>query len=131
MPASNIYRPQNNPLAISPGDLRHLVQIQAPNPADRDAAGQISGTWITLLTTYAKIEGVGGATYRESFRNNVLSSSSSDFITIRWPGVAITIEPGMRVIFGNNTYLIQAVDNVQHRNRKVNLSCIQIDEDSN
>jgi hypothetical protein len=37
----------------------------------------------------------------------------------------------MRIIFGDNTYLIQAVDNVLHRNRKVNLACIQIDADSN
>ena len=37
----------------------------------------------------------------------------------------------MRVIFGNNTFLVQDVDNVLHRNRVVRLACLMIDEDSN
>jgi head-tail adaptor len=119
-----------DPLLIQPGELRHLVQIQQATDT-RDAAGQPVATWAVVLTTRAKIDGPSGMTYRESFANNALASVSSDFLTIRWPGAAVTIKPGMRVIFGKNTYLIQAVDNVLHRNRKVNLACIQIDEDSN
>jgi SPP1 family predicted phage head-tail adaptor len=119
-----------DPTEINPGDLIHRVQIQKASSA-RDAVGQPVSTWDVVLTAWAKIDGPAGITYRESFQNNVLSSASSDFITIRWPGSAITVAPGMRVIFGNNTYLIQAVDNVLHRNIKVNLACVQIDEDSN
>jgi head-tail adaptor len=119
-----------DPLLIDPGELRHQVQIQKAS-ATRDAAGQPISTWDVVLTAYAKIDGPAGRGYRESFANNVLSSEASDFITIRWPGLSITVAPGMRVIFGNNTYLIQAVDNVLHRNRKVNLACIQVNEDSN
>lgn len=119
-----------DPLYIQPGELRHKVQIQQATDT-RDAAGQPVAVWAVVLNTRAKIDGPSGKTYKESFANNALSSQSSDFITIRWPGASITIEPGMRVIFGDNTYLIQAVDNVLHRNRKVNLACIMIDEDSN
>jgi hypothetical protein len=52
-------------------------------------------------------------------------------LTIRWPGASITLAPGMRVVFGNNTYLVQAADNVLHRNRIVRLACLMVDEDSN
>jgi SPP1 family predicted phage head-tail adaptor len=121
---------QVDPLAIDPGELRHKIQIQQAS-STRDAAGQPVSTWNVVLTTWAKIAAPGSMTYKERFANNTFSSQSSDFITIRWPGASITIEPGMRVIFGDNIYLIQAVDNVLHRNRKVNLACIQIDEDSN
>jgi head-tail adaptor len=119
-----------DPLYIQPGELRHKVQIQAQTDT-RDAAGKPVATWAVVLNTRAKIDGPAGKTYKESFTNNALSSQSSDFITIRWPGAAITIEPGMRVILGDNIYLIQVVDNVLHRNRKVNLACLHIDEDSN
>jgi SPP1 family predicted phage head-tail adaptor len=119
-----------DPCIINPGELRHLVQIQAATDT-RDAAGQPVSAWAVVLTTHAKIDGPSGMTYRESFQNNTLASVSSDFLTIRHPGAAVVIKPGMRIIFGDNTYLIQAVDNVLHRNRKVNLACIQIDADSN
>jgi SPP1 family predicted phage head-tail adaptor len=119
-----------DPLYIQAGELRHQIQIQAPS-SSRDSAGQQISTWNVVLNTRAKIEGSNSRTYKESFANNAFASQSTDILTIRWPGGAVTIEPDMRVIFGDNTYLIQAVDNVQHRNRKVVLACIMIDEDSN
>ena len=122
-----------DPLVINPGELRHKIQIQkAPAGAgDRDSAGQVVATWNVVLSTYAAIDGTNSHTFRDSFMNNALASQSTDAITIRWPGAAIEIRPGMRVVFGDNTFLIQAVDNVQRRNRKVVLACIGISEDSN
>ena len=119
-----------DPLYIQAGSLRHRIQIQAATDT-RDAAGQSVSTWTVVLTTRAKIEGTDSRTFKESFSNNALASQSTEAITIRWPGAAIKIEPDMRVIFGDNTFLIQGVDNVQHRNRKLVLACIAIDEDSN
>jgi hypothetical protein len=52
-------------------------------------------------------------------------------VTIRWPGVSIDVAPGMRVAFGDSTYLVQDVDNVLRRNRVVRLACLTIDNDSN
>ena len=117
-------------LFLDPGSLRHSVQIQKPTDT-RDASGQPVSTWAVVLTTRASIENTNSRTFKESFSNNTLESTSTDVLTIRWPGVAITIQPGMRVIFGDNTFLIQAVDNVLRRNKKVTLACIQISADSN
>ena len=120
-----------DPLYIAPGDLRHSITIQAENTADRDAAGQPVSTWETVLTTRAKIEDSGSASYKDLFQNNALAAQSTDLITIRWPGSSITIAPGQRVIFGDNSFLIQAIDNVLRRNRKLRLACLIIDETSN
>jgi SPP1 family predicted phage head-tail adaptor len=119
-----------NPLCIQAGDLRHAITIQSPS-ATRDAAGQPISTWDTVLSTRAKIENTGSYSYKESFSANALAAQCTDLITIRWPGKAITVEPGQRIVFGDNTYLIQLVDNVLRRNRVVRMACLVIDGDSN
>jgi head-tail adaptor len=119
-----------NPLYLRAGELRHAVQIQSAS-STRDAAGQPVSTWNVVLTSRAKIENTGSQAYKESFSNSSLASQSTDMITIRWPGASITVAPGMRVVFGDNTFLVQDVDNVLHRNRVVRLACLMIDEDSN
>ena len=119
-----------NPLYLRAGELRHAVQIQAAS-STRDAAGQPVSTWNVVLSTRAKIENTGSQAYKDSFSNSSLASESTDLLTIRWPGASITLAPGMRVVFGNNTYLVQAADNVLHRNRIVRLACLMVDEDSN
>lgn len=122
-----------DPLFIQPGELRHKVSVQAaPDGAGaRDSAGQPIANWNTILTTRAKIEGTNSRTFKESFAGNALASESTDVLTIRWPGAAIDLRAGMRVLFGDNTYLVQGVDNVLRRNRKVVLACLLIDGDSN
>jgi SPP1 family predicted phage head-tail adaptor len=117
-------------LYIQPGELRDSIQIQQATDT-RDAAGQPVSTWAAVLTARAKIEGTNSRTFKETFSANALASQSTDVITIRWPGAAVTLEPGQRVVFGDNTYLVQAVDNVRRRNRKVVLACMVIDGDSN
>ena len=119
-----------DPLVINAGELIHLIQIQAPS-STRDSFGQPISTWDVILSTHVKIENTNSRTFRESFAANALASQSTDVITMRWPGVAINLKPGMRVVFGDNYYLVQAVDNVQRRNRKVVLACLAINEDSN
>jgi hypothetical protein len=121
-----------DPLSIEPGDLRHSITIQAQNSAERDPAGQpIPGDWTTILTTMASIESTTSASYKQQFQNNALAAQSTDLITIRWPGTSVTVAPGQRVVFGNDTFLIQAVDNVLRRNRKLRLACLIIDSNSN
>ena len=119
-----------DPLIIQAGTLRHTVTIQASN-STRDAAGEPLDTWNAVLTTRAAIESTLTATYKESFSQNAFSSQSTDLITMRWPGASISIKPGQRVTFNDKTYLIQAVNNVQERNRALRLACIQIDGASN
>jgi SPP1 family predicted phage head-tail adaptor len=117
-------------LYIQPGELRDSVEIQAATDT-RDAAGQPVSTWAAVLTARAKIEGTNSRTFKDSFSANALAAQSTDVVTLRWPGASIDLKPGMRLILGDNTYLVQGVDNVRRRNRKVVLACMVIDGDSN
>jgi len=132
MPIPTRFTPPADPLAIQPGELRHQIQIQTSSMV-ATARGQAvnAASWTTVLATYAKIEGTSSRTFRESFSNNALVSQATDVVTIRWPGASIDVKTGMRVIFGDATYLIQAVDNVLRRNRKVVLACVQVSSASN
>jgi head-tail adaptor len=119
-----------DPLYLLSGDLRHKVTIQQPSTT-RDAAGQPVSTWITVLTTRAKIEGTTSNTYKELVQDGAIASQATDVFTLRWPGSSIDLKPGMRVLFGDNTLLVQAIDNVLRRNRVVKLFCMAIAADSN
>jgi SPP1 family predicted phage head-tail adaptor len=124
------YPSLNNPLAINPGELRHSITIQKQN-STVDGFGEPVSTWETVTSLHAKIENTGSAAYKQSFSGNALASQSTDLITTRWAGPTINIEPGMRIVFGDNTYTIQAVDNVLRRNRVIRMACLVIDGDSN
>jgi len=119
-----------NPLYLSAGDLRHSVTIQKPS-ATRDDAGQPVSTWTNVLVTRAKIEGTTSNAYKEFVQDGAIASQATDVFTLRWPGSSIDLAPGMRIQFRDNTYLVQAVDNVLRRNRVVKLFCMVIDGDSN
>jgi head-tail adaptor len=118
----------NNPLFIDAGSLRHQITILAQNPAACDAAGQpIPGDWTTVLTTRASIR---AANSREQVSDGQVTAQTTQIITIRWPGSDVRIVSGQRVTFGNDTYLVQGVDNVLHRNRVLRLTCLEINGDS-
>jgi len=119
-----------DPLLLQPGDLRHPIEVQEAS-SSRDSFGQTSSTWIPVLTTRAKIESVTSLAYKELIQNNAIASQASDVVTIRWPGIGIDLEPGMRVVYKDNILLVQAVDNVLRRNRVVKLYCLVIDGDTN
>ena len=120
-----------DPLQLQAGDLRHSITIQAENTGNLDAAGNPSSTWTNVLTTRAKIEGTTSPAYRAMVQAQSIASQATALITIRWPGRSITISPGMRIHYGDNTYQVQAVDNILLRNRIVRLLCMAIDKDSN
>lgn len=111
------------PLYIPAGSLRHIVTIQAPS-ATRDTAGQPNATWTDLLTTRASIGSTASQSFRFSFQGNVLAANATDLIIIRYPGEDVVIKPGMQVIYGDQVYVINAVDDVQRRHRKLALACV-------
>lgn len=119
-----------NPLLLPAGDLRHSVTIQEPSTT-RDDAGQPVSTWTNVLTTRAKIESTTSNAYKELVQDGAIASQATDVFTLRWPGIAIDLKPGMRIQYGDNLYLVQAVDNVLRRNRVVKLFTMAIDGDSN
>jgi SPP1 family predicted phage head-tail adaptor len=116
-----------DPLAIPAGRLRYQVTIQAKSIA-RDAYGQPGATWTPVLTTRAAIESTSSNTFRFSFQNLSVAATTTDCITIRYP--AVDIKPGMQVVFGDQTYTITAVDDLQRRHRVLVLACEGIDTGS-
>jgi SPP1 family predicted phage head-tail adaptor len=122
----NIYRAPNNPLAISPGELRQLVQL-AHASSTADNFGQQLTSWPVYLSVHAKIENLSG---QELFQGNEFSSADQVRITIRWPGLEYVVRTGDRVFFGSHIYVVQVIDNVLLRNRVLKLNCLEIDGSS-
>ena len=121
-----------DPTIIQPGALRHKITIQSPNGNQRDAFGEpLSADWTTVLSTRADIESTLTATYKSATGNDALTSQATDIITIRWPGSQVSITPDMRIVWGDQTFQINAIDNVLRRNRVLKIYCMTIDIGSN
>ena len=116
---------------IQPGDLRHSVTVLTPT-AQRTETGRKVNTWATLLSTRAAIQSSSSGAYKASFGDNTETSESCYLITVRYPGNAIRITPGLHVLHNRTgkTYLINRVDNVQERNRVLRLDCTIVDDSS-
>lgn len=118
-----------DPLIIPSGALRNAIQIQAQTAGAQDANGQPTGTWNPVLTCFAAIE---TDNMREVFQEGFVSQVIHK-ISIRWPGPTVPILASMRVVVDpvpggqSSVYEIQAVENVQQRNRVVKLTCLEID----
>jgi SPP1 family predicted phage head-tail adaptor len=114
----------SDPCVIQPGELKHAITINAPS-STRDASGQIGATWTTVLTTRAKIESTSSQTFRFSFQNSTLASDTTDCITIRYP--AVELAPGYQIVYGDQTYLVNDVDDIQRRHRVLVMACTSVD----
>jgi SPP1 family predicted phage head-tail adaptor len=112
---------------INPGTLRHSITIQKKS-LTRDGYGQPGATWAPVLTTRASITSTASLTFKFSFQNNDIASNATDCITLRYPMVEVL--PGMQVVFGDQTYTITAVDDVQRRHRVLVLACVGLDTGS-
>lgn len=120
MTFTNVYRPQDNPLAVSPGDFRHQVQLCHRSPT-QDAFGQPVNTWTPYRTTLASIRNLSG---QELFQSDEFTSASQIRIRMRWTDDNTV--PGDRILFGARVYVVQICDNVLQRNRVLQLTCLEI-----
>lgn len=113
-----------DPLAIPAGALRHQIRIQKP-VGTQDAFGQeITSDPVTVLTCFAAIQTIS---MREQFQEGFVSQVIHK-VTIRFPGHTIPITASMQVVRGRSLYLVQAVENVQQRNRVLHMTCLEIDD---
>lgn len=120
-----------DPTQIQAGDLRHSITITKQDTSDPDSFGQTQDVWTTVLTARAMIQGTTSMSYKELIQNNIVTSQTTHLITIRWPGSSVQIAAGMRVLFGDKTYLVQGVDNALERNRVVRLFCMVLNGEVN
>lgn len=117
-----------DPLIIPSGALRNAIQIQSQSTTQDSFGGEIA-TWSTVLSCFAAIETMRtGEQFQEGFVSQVVHR-----ITIRWPGPSVPILANMRVVVDpvpggqSSVYEIQAVENVQQRNKIVRMTCLEID----
>lgn len=111
-----------SPLVIEPGELRHSIQIQQQT-ATQSASGAPRQDWSKVLSTRAKIS---TASSREVYQAAQFTEQVTHVVTIRWPGASVAIQGGMQVLFGSRVFKIQAVENVEERNRVLRLRCLEI-----
>ncbi len=88
------------------GKLDQRITIQAL-AAGQDAFGAPITTWTTVVATVWA--GLKDMTGREYLAAAAVQNIVQTKITIRYPGNAVTILPGMRVVHGANIYNIEAV----------------------
>ncbi len=122
--------PKSSPFDVPAGSLRLSAQIQTAS-IQRDPYGQQTATWSTIATVRCSLECVEGVATAEKTTGETLSSRNMWNATLRWPGSSVTIAPGQRFVVGDQTYLIQTVDNVLFRNRFIRCNLLQIDGGSN
>jgi head-tail adaptor len=122
------WQNRRNDLVIPTGAKRNQISIQAKSTSQDPATGEPSSTWNTVLTTLSAISTISS---REMYQTGTAAQfvgQASHLVKIDWPGASIVIVSGMRVLFGTRIFLIQAPpENVQERNRVVNLTCLEID----
>lgn len=87
------------------GPLDKRITIEAP-AAGQDAFGEPSTTWTTVAPMWASLKDLTG---REFLAAAAVQNAVQTKITIRYPGNAVTILPGMRVVHGADVYNIEAV----------------------
>ncbi len=111
--------PPVNPLALPPGP-RQAIEIEAKTgPAD----GNGEPTWQTILSCLAVLATIGS---REVSIARQFTGETTHLVALAYtPGVVI--KTGMRVLFAGRYLTIFAPpENVQERNRRINLNCQEI-----
>lgn len=121
MPFPYPWQGIKDPLAIPSGAMRSYVQIQ--RQGGRDAAGGLADVWTPVWSTMAAIATLSQS---EVYEPGQIVGRVSHRVTVRWPGASMVIAEGMRVAYNGRTFQIQAVDNVQERNRVLHLLCLEI-----
>ena len=104
---------------INPGDLRHQITIYSKSVA-LNAYNEEIVTWAEVVTTWAKIRPKRG-------HESLDGAQTEDYITTEIYIRHIEgITPTMRVVCGDDLYLIVEVINVNQVNRELLLNCQKI-----
>jgi SPP1 family predicted phage head-tail adaptor len=100
------------------GKLRHVIAIESPTEAKSISGAIVNAPWSVFAAGLrAEIEDLGGS---EKFTGDNFTSLSTHKITIRYyPGITTK----MRVNFKGRFFDILNGNNVENRNRELDLMC--------
>jgi SPP1 family predicted phage head-tail adaptor len=101
-----------------PGSLRQRIELQSRTDT-QDATGQAVPTWATYATVWAAIEPLTG---RELIAAKQAQSQDTVKVRCRYLTGILTTH---RVLFGTRILAINAVINLDERNRELNLMCTE------
>lgn len=103
------------------GQLRHQVNLQQKTAGSpqRTGSGAPDKAWTTVATPWAAIEPLRGKEFLES---QAVNSAVTVRIRIRYRS---GVDAAMRILHGSTVYSIEAVINVDRRNRELHLMCSQ------
>lgn len=98
------------------GSQRHQITIQTPVKT-KSATGAVVVTWTTFVSLWASIE-----TLRSYERQSANASwpGSDTKISFRWIDGVL---PTMRILYNGKVYSILGINNVDERNRELELLC--------
>jgi SPP1 family predicted phage head-tail adaptor len=116
---------RRNPLVIPTGAKRNQVSVQSQAPTQDEFGGE-TANWNTVLTVMAAIATVSSKEMYQTGQTAQFTAQVTHMVTIDWPGASVPIAGGMQVVFGTRTFVVQTVENVQERNRVLNLMCLEI-----
>jgi SPP1 family predicted phage head-tail adaptor len=103
------------------GTLKRPITVEVPGTT-KDAYGQITSTWTTLLQTWADIHTI---TSKEVYALGAgFNSQISHKITIRFQP-AVTLAAGMRVVYLTRNFIVQAVSDPTEERRELDLLCLE------
>ena len=98
------------------GKLRHRITIEQNTPT-RDALGAEVDSWSSFAVRWAAVEPLGGREFWDARRVN---AERRVRFRLRY---VVGVTPEMRVSFDGRVFDIQAVIDVEERNRELQLVC--------
>lgn len=101
------------------GKLRHRVEIQRLTQGAYDSLGEAVTTWETVATVWASVSPLTGKAFMGAKQ---AQSHVSHLVRMRFRG---DIAPEMRVLHAGRWLHIDAVLNVEERNRELHLMCVE------
>ena len=97
------------------GQLRHRITIQSYTTTNTH--GEITKTWSTFKTVWARIEPITG---REWLESGIVEAEVTHRVTIRY---LANVKPQMRIYYDSKYYDIMYIENTEMRDRQMILMC--------
>ena len=110
---------REKPYTLNPGRLRHSVDIESP-PSTEDATGAAYGAWTVYASSVAAEIISGGGS--EQLGGDAFLAQSTYRITIRWIDGITT---AMRINWGGRLFNIANTNDIEGRNRVLELTCTE------
>jgi len=101
------------------GKLRHRIVVETFTETVSNL-GEVSRSWSTSTTRWASIKATA---HREEERNRQIEDRATHWVTMRHVD---GLSPNDRLKYGSRVFNILSVDNVEERDRKMLVRCVEV-----